>query len=293
MRICSTILIILLLTALFSGCYVSTDSVDVVATTKPVYELSMFLCQNTDLSVGLLISENVSCLHDYSLQVKQMRMLENANLVILSGAGLEATFDDVIHHASNIIDSSAGIPLLCGEHNHTENSEHSHNHDNDPHTWLSIGNARFMAANIYSGLCLQYPQYVQIFSNNLELLNAEFDDLELYAHQQLSSISCREIITFHDGFSYFAQFLDLTIIKAIEEEAGSEASAEELIEIIELVQDNRLPAIFVEESGSSSAAQIIARETGVKIYALDMGMSERGYFEAMYHNIDTIKEALE
>jgi hypothetical protein len=40
------------------------------------------------------------------------------------------------------------------------------------------------------------------------------------------------------------------------------------------------------------AARIIAAETGVSLYALDMAMSGDSYFEAMYHNIDTIKEAL-
>lgn len=41
----------------------------------------------------------------------------------------------------------------------------------------------------------------------------------------LESLSCRELITFHDGFSYFADAFDLTILRAMEEEAGSEASA--------------------------------------------------------------------
>ena len=78
----------------------------------------------------------------------------------------------------------------------------------------------------------------------------------------------------------------------MEEESGSEASARELIELISLVQEQSLPAVFTETNGSTSAADIIARETGCGLYALDMAMSAEGYFDAMYHNIDTIKEAL-
>ena len=82
------------------------------------------------------------------------------------------------------------------------------------------------------------------------------------------------------------------ILRAVEEESGSEASARELIELIEEVEHHSLPAIFTEKSGSVSAAGIIARETGCGSFPLDMAMAGDSYFEAMYHNIDTVKEAL-
>ena len=100
------------------------------------------------------------------------------------------------------------------------------------------------------------------------------------------------MVTFHDGFAYFADAFSLTILEAIEEESGSEASAKDLIHLIEEVEHHDLPAVFTEKNGSPSAAQVISRETGAGIYALDMAMSGESYFEAMYHNIDTIKEAL-
>ena len=90
-----------------------------------------------------------------------------------------------------------------------------------------------------------------------------------------------------------ADAFGLTILHAIEEESGSEASAAELIEIAQLVNDNNMHCIFTERNGSTSAAQIISRETDATIYELDMAMSEHDYFSAMYHNIDTLREALE
>ena len=78
----------------------------------------------------------------------------------------------------------------------------------------------------------------------------------------------------------------------MEEESGSEASARELIHLIEITNHHNLPAIFTETNGSPSAAQVISRETGAKIFTLDMAMSGESYFEAMYHNIYTVKEAL-
>ena len=78
----------------------------------------------------------------------------------------------------------------------------------------------------------------------------------------------------------------------MEEESGSEASAQELKHLIEEVTHHHLPAVFTEKSGSVSASGVIARETGCAVFALDMAMAGDSYFEAMYHNINTIKEAM-
>ena len=43
---------------------------------------------------------------------------------------------------------------------------------------------------------------------------------------------------------------------------------------------------------SAAAAEIIAAETGAKIYTLDMAMAGDSYFTAMHHNINTLKGAL-
>ena len=161
-----------------------------------------------------------------------------------------------------------------------------------PHIWLSPVNAEAMAQNICTGLSARYPQYTHTFQNNLGLLINDLDTLAQYGEDTLASIQCRELITFHDGFSYFADAFGLTIVKAVEEESGSEASARDLIDLVTLVEEHKLPAVFTEVSGSTSAAGIIARETGCGAFPLDMAMAGDSYFEAMYHNIDTIKEAL-
>ena len=78
----------------------------------------------------------------------------------------------------------------------------------------------------------------------------------------------------------------------MEEESGSEASAAELIHLIAEVRRHDLPAIFTETLGSVSAAQIIAAETGVPVFELDMIMHGSSYFDSMYRNINTLKGAL-
>lgn len=290
MKNISVFFAVLFIAVLLCSCS-TAPSAQIAATTLPVYEFTALLCQNTGISVCRLVTENVSCLHDYTLQANQMRAIENANVVIISGADFEVFLHDVLSEKETVIDSSKDIPLLCGGHTH-DNAEHDHHQENDPHIWLSISNARIMARNIYAGLVQQYPQHKNTFDDNLDALEQKFDTLEQYGQQQLASLQCNELITFHDGFAYLAESYNLHILRAVEEESGSEASARELKEIITLVEKNGLPAIFTETNGSTAAAEIICAETGIRYFPLDMAISGNSYFDAMYHNIDTLKEAL-
>lgn len=275
--------LLLALTALmFGGCNSTKKQPDIIATTLPVYEFASRLCDGTGLTVERLISDNVSCLHDYSLTVSQMEKIESAKVVVLNGGGLEDFMEDVLHSASSTILASTDF-------------EHHHNHDHgtDAHIWLSPKSAQTMAQNICDGLCQKYPEHSAVFQSNLAALLAELTQLQHYGEEKLASLSCRELITFHDGFCSFAESFELTILRAVEEESGSEASAKDLIELIELVKTNHIPAIFIEKNGTDAAAKIIAAETGANIFVLDMAISGDSYFDSMKHNIDTIWEAFQ
>ena len=288
MKKCAFVLVFAMILSLLAGCGTGGNSAQVAATTLPVYDFASRLCEGTDITVTRLVTEQVSCLHDYSLNVNQVRASESAQHIIISGAGLEDFLGDILQE-DKIIDASAGIQLLESHHHH-DGEEASHEHD--PHIWLSPVTAQAMARNICEGLAGAYPQHRETLEANLVLLLADLEELQTYGEQQLKDLTCRELVTFHDGFAYFADAFDLTILEAIEEEAGSEASAQELTGLIELVKEHKLPAVFTEKNGSASAASVISTETGAKIFSLDMAMSGDSYFDSMYHNIDTLKEAL-
>ena len=278
---------------LFStGCCKSNERYDIVATTLPVYDFTASLCEGTSLRIGRIVTESVSCLHDYTLQVTQMRMIEDSDVVVISGAGLEDFLEDALSASGEMIDASKNTHIHSGEHHDSHKDDHGHVHEYDPHIWLSTENAAIMAQNICDNLCTIYPQFRETFLENLDVLLDDLKTLQGYGEEVLSELVSRELITFHDGFAYFAEGFGLTILDSVEEESGSEASAAEIIHLVKLVKENHLPAIFVETNGSDACAGIIAAETGAQIFTLDMVMSGDSYFEAMYHNIDTIKEAL-
>lgn len=275
----------------------------IAATTWPVYQFTAAVCEGCELDVEQIVTGQVSCLHDYTLTVRQMQAIEDADLIIMSGCDLEEFMEDALAGASCVIECCEGIPLLGGkaheereEHEaheeHEDHDGHHHEDEPDPHIWMNPGNAAIMVQNIADSLTAQFPEYAELFAANTAAYCAELDALKAYGTETLKDLSCRELVTFHDGFAYFAEAFDLEILAALEEEDGAMASAATLEEIIGLVQTHKLPAIFTETYGSDSAATVICAETDAKAYTLSMAMSGEDYLTAIRRNIDTIKEAL-
>lgn len=292
----------LLLALALTGCAQAPASVDeacVAATTYPVWQFTCAVTEGTGLHVERVISEPVSCVHDYALSVEQMRILSRSRTVVISGLGLEDFMADVLPDGERCIDASAGIETLSAEaHDHDHDHDHDgHGHDHehgeaDPHLWLDPARAGQMVRNIAAGLSGLYPAYAETFSRNAEVYCAELDKLLEDGRAALSGLSCRELVTFHDGFGYFADAFGLDIAAAMEVEAGSEPPARELEEIVGLLRARDIPAVFCEASGDDAVARLVANETGAGVFVLDLGMGARDYFETLRHDLETVKEAL-
>ena len=108
---------------LLCGCGKNTGYSPIAATTLPVYEFTSRLCEGTSLTVIRLVTEEISCLHDYSLNVRQVKAAEAAEVIVISGAGLEEFLDDMLQD-KQAIDASAGVKLIVPEEHH-----HDHSHE--------------------------------------------------------------------------------------------------------------------------------------------------------------------
>lgn len=274
---------------LLSGCVqppAEEEKLHILCTTYPVYLFTTALTQGEDgVEVDLLVNSQTSCLHDYTVTVKDMKAIEKADVIVMNGAGLEDFMADALATSNAaVIDCSEGIDLLPTL-EHAGHDGHDHEEEYDPHFWMDPSRALTMRENIARSLQeltgREYPISIRIEDR------AEAPP-ELF---------CPYLITFHDGFQYFADSFDLTLLKAVEEEEGATASASEIKEIVSLIEEYRIPAIFVEKNGSRATAEVIARETGCAVYELDMLMSGEGvglqpYLDAMNANLETIWEAL-
>lgn len=272
----------------------------ILATTYPVYCFTKTIVDGMDgVEVKLMIDQQISCLHDYTLTVDDMRAIESADVIIINGAGLEEFMDDALSTSSApVIDCSEGIELLpyAGHEDHDHGNETDSEHY-DPHIWMDPNRAIAMMENIARGLAaVDDTRTEEEYRNNLTAPIEAISTLRTDWKERFDALPAdqKNLITFHDGFAYFADAFDLTILKSIEEEAGSEASAKEITEIVGLVNDNNIPMIFVEENGSDATAKAIQRETGVEIGTLTMMMSDNGmsYYDVLDYNLRTVYEGL-
>lgn len=280
MKLSRLLLAVVLIFGLLSGCGSSETAAPegdtILATTYPMYYLTQRLTEGMeDVTVELMVTEAVSCLHDYTLTTEQMKKIERADVIVMNGCGLEDFMADALK-------SVPGENLIVAQ-----------DQAGDPHYWLDPDCYQAACDAVCSGLSERYPEQAERLDANKSALNEELGALRDEIHAELSNLICRELITFHDGFGYFAQSLDLTIAAAIEEEEGAEAPASEIKEICKLIEEHQIPAIFVEANGSTNAAEIISRETGVKVYTLTTIMDGKAdYFTAMRQNVEAVKEAL-
>lgn len=282
-RLLAVLLALAMLCGLLSGCAArKTERYDVLASTAPVRAMTAALLEDTGLTCGLVVTESVSCLHDYTLTVSQMEKLGQADVVVLNGLGLEDFMAGALRTAKHTITASSGVETLPGE------------DGDDPHIWLDPMNCVQMCRNIAAGLTALYPDRQAVIEQNLSAVTAKYEAAQAYGEDALKDLSCRSLVTFHDGFSYFARAFGLEIAAAMEIEEGSEPSAKEIESVVRLVEDERIPAVFCEENGEQQTAGTVAKQTGAGLFALTMGMDggTGGCTDAIRHNIDTIREAL-
>ena len=302
----------LVLTGCGGGSSTDTDNarLRVVTTTYPIYLFASALTRDVDgVVVERLDTGSTSCLHDYTLSVNDMKKLAHAQVIALNGAGLEDFLSDALATSdAEVVDCSAGVELLENlSHDHKEGDEdHDHGHY-DPHYWMDPASVPTMLDNLVEGLVQIMPEWEPLLRTNTGLAAdlVERELLDTYQGRDGGGLTHRELITFHDGFQYFARAFDLELLAAIEEEAGSEASAKEIVEISQLVRERDIPAIFTEVNGSDATANAIGRETGCQVWMLDMLMSGddvpqdwglekimEQYISRLKGDLETVREAL-
>lgn len=290
----------LILTLTLSSCASparSDKGLRVLCTTYPLYLFTTAVTGGADeVEVNLLVNSQTSCLHDYTLTVADMKAIEGADVIVMNGVGLEDFMSAALEqsHAA-VIDASAGIELLPAL-EHGEHEGHDHPEEYDPHYWMDPHRAGQMVENIANGLADLEVSYSEVFQANVSAALTALSRVDPYCQDMI--FAPYPLITFHDGFQYFAAAQGFDLLRAIEETDGATVSAAEIKELTALIEEKDIPAIFVERNGSRSAAEVLSRETGCAVYELDMLMSGNGqglqpYLDAMNANLVTICNAFE
>ena len=267
-----------------------TKDIKIVASFYPMYIMAKNVVKDVPgVSVQNLTPPLTGCLHDYTVTTNDMKKLADAQVFVANGAGMESFLDKIIaqHPNIKIIQLADGIPLIKGEGNEGDN----------PHLWVSISNAIIQVKNLGKAMGEFDPSHKELYAKNTANYMAKLEALRQKMHLELAPYKGRLIITFHEAFPYFAQEFSLNIVAVVEREPGSEPSAKELADTIELVKKNGISTLFSEPQYPAAAAETIAKETGVKVYILDPAVTGPDNYDAyiniMEDNLKVLKQAFQ
>ena len=299
---CVVLAIILLV---FSGCAGNTpeiqgDKVIVATSFYPVYIFTLNLLNDIEeINVECMAEQSVGCLHDYTLTAKDARLLNDAQVLVINGAGMESFLEDAFQSVENlnVIDSSLSIELICNdEHNHEEEHNENHHHENS-HIWLSVGNAKKQVENIKNGLVKMFPQYENQIEDNFKDYITRLNALEEERKIIFSFSNGFNSISFHGAFEYLTEDADFNIFATIESDEGYEPSAKELAELSNKIRENNIKALFVDPNYSGSAAEILGKETNLDIFVLNPVINGEekltAYEDIMKENYNVILKAVQ
>ncbi|MBR0388041.1 MAG: zinc ABC transporter substrate-binding protein [Clostridia bacterium] len=273
----------------------------IVTSFYPIWLLALNLADGVpELEVRNLAAPGTGCLHDYQLQTGDMKVLSEADLFLVNGAGMESYLDHVFSAFPDlpVAEAAAGIPLLT-ETDALTIGENEDDGEINAHIWLSAANAAVMAENLAKAMEAQFPDRQEKIEDNRKALQARLLALDQELREGLSGLPRKGIITFHEAFPYFARAYGLDIVAVVNREPGETLTPAQLAQLAEAIVALDAPPLFVEPQYEDLSARTLAAETGAAIYTLDpvvTGPEEDvppDYYETvMRRNMETLREAL-
>lgn len=267
------------------------NGINIVTSFYPIYIATINVTKGIQgVSVINLTESATGCLHDYNLKTGDMKRLEEADIFVINGAGMEGFMDRIVQQKPGlqVVNASRGISLLKDESTGGENA----------HVWVSVSGAVKQVRNIAEQLSTYDPVNAQAYGSNAKAYAKKLEDLEKRMHKELDGLKDRNIVTFHEAFTYFAHEFNLNVSAVLELDPGSEPEAGELAGLIDTVRKEKVMALFTEPQYSSDVADVVARETGAGVYVLDPVVTGNtdgdtdAYIKKMEANMKTLKEAL-
>lgn len=166
-----------------------------------------------------------------------------------------------------IFDTSEGIDILSGTHEHNDADVHHHHFDADPHTWSSPKNVRIIARNMYEAFVSIDPDGEKVFRKNYEELLDEINQVDSVMTERLSPVSGTMFAIYHPSLSYLAK--DYNLHQLSLEYNGKEPSAFYLKKAIDIARENNVKVIFIQQEFDAKQAESFASEINAKVVPIN------------------------
>ena len=232
--------------------------------------------------------------------------LSRADLLIAAGLELEIGYlPPLIDQSRNArihpgnpgyLDASTGCDILqrpTGQVTRAMGDVHPYG---NPHYWTDPDNGRIIARTIAARLTELDPSGKATFDANLAAFETKLAAKEKEWDATMAPYAGTKIVTFHDSWPNFAKHFKLVIAGHVEPKPGIPPSPSHTLEIINLIQSQKIPVILVEPYFDSKTPNFIASKTGAAVvifYPSVGGIPEiKDYFGLFDRNIGAFVAAV-
>ena len=290
-----TLFITLFLSIFSFNSTVSAD-VKVVTSIKPIHSLATYVMDG--VGKPNVIVDGYNSPHGFSLKPSHAKMIENADLIIWVGEDLEAflekPLDSIAKKATKVeLMDLKGIKKLKfreknifeghddhghkkdkhDDHGHKKDKHDDHGHEghahgeHDPHIWLDPMNARVIIKEITNQLVKLDSTNAAKYKANSKDAIADIDALTKSIKKDLNKNS--RVVVFHDAYQYFENRFGIKVLGALTVNTDVLPGAEQLAEIREVIEHEKVNCIFSEPQFNPSIIKTIAKDTNIKTGVLD------------------------
>ena len=232
-----------------------------------------------NVEVSNMAENYVGCIHDYTLTTTDLKKFENADIFVENGYDME-------QFSQKIIDSYPDVKMIDSSTKITDFVQDGE--EVNPHFWTSIDNYILQVEAITEGLKELDSSNRDLFEQNKNTYVQKLQELK--SSYEEFNFEENSVVSLNESFSYLFKFIGVneTLIETDHEQ--SSLSAETVRGVIEEVKETGIQAIVIGQNDGDQNANLIASETGAKVYRLNDAMSGDGSLDSY---INTMKENLE
>lgn len=279
---------------IISGCSAETntssDKMKIYASFYPMYD---FVKQvgGDKVEVINMTPEGIEP-HDFEPTMDDIKNLSNADMFVYNGNEMEHWVEDVLSSLDNdklvVVETSENVEKQ-------EDGEHL-----DPHTWLSIKNAKIQLKSIYDALATLDEKNKDYYEENYNKYLTELNVLDEKFASELAPYEGESIIVAHQAFGYLSSDYHLKQVAIEGLSPDSEPDPSRMARIVDFAKEQDVKVIFFEELVDPKVAESIAKEIGAETKVLNTleGLSDKemkegkNYLTMMEENLRNILYAL-
>ena len=242
--------------------------------------------------------------HLYQPTRSDVKRLLDADIIFYNGLLLEGKMTDSLIRAATSGKQVHAVTELLDERYLLE--PESFDGLYDPHVWMDPTAWAKAVEVVRDKLVAFDPDGADAYRTNAERYATRLGELDAYAQRVLESVPEPErvLVTAHDAFNYFGKRYGYEVVGIQGISTESEAGVRDIEELVDLLVDRGIDAVFVEStvserninalvSGAAAAGHNVV--IGGELYSDAMG--DRGTYEGTYigmidHNATTIARAL-